>query len=789
MKDIKFKKVYMKNFKCHEELEFDFSINKLIFITGNNGKGKSSIIDAVTFALYDQTTKGVKGDDVIRKRSKKNCEILLTFSIGADEYRVETYRQHDKHGTTKLIFKNNVDITDIEVKDSKEYLKNLIMPFDVFINCVLFSQYVSKSFMELKQSGRKEILDNMLGLTQYEEHYEKFKNKLKELLEKELKLNTDKQRCIDLFNNTNKLLETYKQNLDKIKLELTEKYNNIENDIKESNKVIKELSKNYNESAHLAYKHDKEDIQNDISKLIQKYDSLKNLCANELSVSLKQYNSDLEKLIQEFELNKLKKTKDINEEKISIEKELLNIQSNLKEEISETEKKFKEELYDYDKKVSEEINDICSKLNLSKKEYENTQENIKKLERQLKEINANIEQYDNMLNKKNPECPTCGQEIRNESKEKVIEKKKEYLSSKTNIEKEIKIYNTKLDDIKIEGTEYVSLKEKKLEKKTEKINNINIKKSEALDKVNEKYSKKIEKASKKVSLLEDKISKIINKLSEELSSNKDILKESSESLQEEIKFKYKIEAEELMSDRTEKSEKLNDINIKLKEYEELFKEIENKQNRNIYLKEKLVECTEELKTFAKNTIDEVEKYEKEMNKYSTQTEEIEKEIVKNNKNIEIIKFWKNGFSDSGIKGVILDESIPILNKRAKELCEMVNDINVRFDSQKTLKSGDLRNSFTVNAIQSKNLSGFEEFSAGETRMVNLITLLCLRHLLEKMNNINLNILLMDECLDSLDSSNSVVVTEMLKKLSQEYCILLISHTLRDCVEADEYLSF
>ena len=57
------------------------------------------------------------------------------------------------------------------------------------------------------------------------------------------------------------------------------------------------------------------------------------------------------------------------------------------------------------------------------------------------------------------------------------------------------------------------------------------------------------------------------------------------------------------------------------------------------------------------------------------------------------------------------------------------------------------------------------------------------------NNTHINIMLLDEILDTLDEENSEIVVNMIKQLSNEHCILLISHTLKSCIVADEDYMF
>ena len=243
----------------------------------------------------------------------------------------------------------------------------------------------------------------------------------------------------------------------------------------------------------------------------------------------------------------------------------------------------------------------------------------------------------------------------------------------------------------------------------------------------------------------------------------------------------------------------------LKKKDEVQKTLDKFQNEfeklhSIYLKVNETKTTIRLKTdqIEKNKEKlkiELQNIEKNINSINEKIKNKEQEIInlklsiqsKIRKN-EILTFWKSAFSDTGIKSILLDESLPILNEKARELSNLTDCIKVSFDSQKALKSGDLRDKFTINVLQTKNLSDFNELSAGETRMANIIILLCLRHLMETIQGLRMNVLLLDEILDTLDQDNAALAVGMIKRLSEDHCVVLISHTLRNFIDADEELA-
>ena len=110
----------------------------------------------------------------------------------------------------------------------------------------------------------------------------------------------------------------------------------------------------------------------------------------------------------------------------------------------------------------------------------------------------------------------------------------------------------------------------------------------------------------------------------------------------------------------------------------------------------------------------LEENETKVNSYKEEIDRLkylDADLFVERKNIEEeikrIEFWKKGFSDSGIKSILLDETIPILNRKSIELCSRIPNIKVNFDSQTALKSGEYRNKFKIEVLQTRNLSGFK----------------------------------------------------------------------------------
>jgi exonuclease SbcC len=786
MNQICFDTLELENFKSYEKTNFDF-VNGFTIITGRNGSGKTTIIDGLYWCLYDVTTKGRKGDSIIRKRAGKNCSAILKFRINEDQFEVRNYRKHYKYSDSKFLFKNGNDISGNTRKDTNIIIENLLIPSEVFLNCLLFSQYINNSFTEMKNSEQKDILDRMLGFDKFDRYYD---------------------LASELFKECNDKYE-----LEKVKLPI------LENNISRSKELIQADETNLR-NVILADEDRRVNLSNTIEKLTQYIESNKDaslevdLVQNQLSELNRQHSTFLERkraISETYKTNKAALVEKYKSKADSIESE---ISSNFSEQLSEIINKINNielEIKAIITNSAKRLEAIETKRAFRTKEIDELyRPKIEQINNTIYRITADIQEIDKLattyeknktdlenrievinkgLNKKNPTCYACGQEIKDKKlediKNQLIDLKNELSGLNDNIENDLnkrkklvceyRDSKKDLETIKLKYNEELRL----MNEKADSVRN----ETESLAKDKEN------KLRNSINIIEKDKSKIESKRSE-------VIKEKKE----EIKLNYSNELQSLYNDAQSKSqsldEKINSIQENINSLNLKFQEVQNKSK----LLTKYQSDLNSIKTLTNG--DELRFNETKMmieNRIAAEqknTQLFEIQIAALNKNMDdleqdkrIASFWKEAFSDSGIKGILLDESIPLLNEKAKELSLLTNNIRVRFNSQKSLKSGDMRNAFNVDVVQTENLTDDRaDFSGGEGRIVDIISLICLRNLLERMYNVNINIYLFDEILDSLSPDNIEVAFDFIRNICKENCVILISHTWKkDTVDCDRFI--
>lgn len=768
-------------------MSFNFEPNRFCVITGPNGSGKTTLaIDALCWCVYDETSKGRKGDSVIRKRSGKNTRVTIDFSVDDDEYRIENNRQHDNYGSSKMLIKNGVPIPGADRAETNKRIIDILMPKDVFKNCLLFSQYIDKPFAEMGDTGQKNIFDLMMGFERFNSYYDKTKEYIKKIeaeiekLSKELLLldkNTEKDRElleseINLRNNTTETYNSRKSEVESEIKELTSK----------NNYFIKEVSVKQEKLDNL------KKVQEEISNATSKINVIKDKFESDKQLIIARITSN-----REEEKNKVEKG--FKEELSSIIIELENINNlfnSLKQDIVAKNESLKSEYYRKENEIKvpirDEINIVSNDLKDAINESHNLRNNIDDLENSKISIQNNIDDIEKNLNQEIPKCYACKQEIRGSNLDeiKLIHRdEKNKISKLIEDIEQLKLQKTRIDKIVAE--------------KDKQIKEINNREKEKLLEL-EEWKKRV---LKELSDYKDSKASSINSRKENLTSKKDrieqdinnsislIDKKYKDLLYSEIEEKHK-QSSMIVDNLTNNLNQLIENRNALENNINYLNDISDKLNANNGMIRSKREELDNMGLSHSKNIDNIQfkisKLEKIVNEDLTAEQPIRKSIECFERKLLIAKFWKKAFSPKGIRAILLDESIPILNEKARELSAKTDCIRVNFSSQKPLKSGEFRNQFCVLPIQTTNLTDErEDFSQGEGRMVDIITLLSLRYLLEKTYDKTFNISLFDEILDSLYRDNAEIVIDFLKKMSESSCTILITHTLRNDIEPDEHL--
>lgn len=361
-------------------------------IYGNNGSGKTSIIDAIFFCLYGKTirTSGTLASgflslkDLINKDSNE-AEVAVEFSIDGLDYSVN--RKITSSGKTLSYIKlGNEQIA--EGKHVSELLENSIigLGFDELKDSIIIMQDEMSKYIEMKPIDRKNALIDLFKINEYEKYKIELNDKAKELngkIEESKMFISNLKNSIESENNILNQLNAYNsttrassvivneetENLEKIEKDLT----NVESDIEKVGLEIKlaEQSKRKNEETIKSLKNGMSSIEGKTTCP---------LCFQNIENSMTvtdHYNSEIKKLEDQIII--------LNTD-ISTATKKYNELSILEKELNYKKQKIKTTLENETRKAQEiktNIEILNSKL-----------EEISKTKKQLTEEKAKIEKYE-----------------------------------------------------------------------------------------------------------------------------------------------------------------------------------------------------------------------------------------------------------------------------------------------------------------------------------------------------------------------------------------------------------
>ena len=168
---INFKRIKFSNFFSFKEADIDLTNRGYTIVKGvnnnpidnsqSNGSGKSSIWEAISYALTGTTIRGVK--DVVNNKGDDGATVELEFDIDNDHYRVCRYKDTKEFKTDLKIYINGEDKSGKGIRDSEKLLAQYIPDLNAQLigSVIVLGQGLPQRFTNNTPSGRKEILEKL----------------------------------------------------------------------------------------------------------------------------------------------------------------------------------------------------------------------------------------------------------------------------------------------------------------------------------------------------------------------------------------------------------------------------------------------------------------------------------------------------------------------------------------------------------------------------------------------------------------------------------------------------
>jgi len=154
----------------------DFDRNDLTLVLGENldlggdgsrnGTGKTTIINALSYALYGQALSNIRKDNLVNKTNGKNMLVSLDFSVNSQEYRIERGR---KPNVLRFYINNEHKAAEDEAQGDSRETQDAIervmnMSHDMFKHVLALNTY-TEPFLSLKANDQRTIIEQLLGIT------------------------------------------------------------------------------------------------------------------------------------------------------------------------------------------------------------------------------------------------------------------------------------------------------------------------------------------------------------------------------------------------------------------------------------------------------------------------------------------------------------------------------------------------------------------------------------------------------------------------------------------------
>jgi len=206
----------------------------------SNGAGKSSIFESIVYSIFDKTTRGLKGDDVVNDIVGKNTCVFLDFDDdNGVPYRIARYRKHNEHKNGVYVYRDSKNITPKSAKDTNKFIESLFqIDYDTFTNSILFGQGLIKMFSVASDSEKKDILEKILNMTVFRDAQNEAKNRLTEV-------KTDISKAEKIIETSKNLQTEVEATIASLKKSEKEHASNINGEIKKLSDELEEREKEF----------------------------------------------------------------------------------------------------------------------------------------------------------------------------------------------------------------------------------------------------------------------------------------------------------------------------------------------------------------------------------------------------------------------------------------------------------------------------------------------------------------------------------------------------------------
>lgn len=813
----------------HDTVELDFTSFDLACISGQNGAGKSSLLDAITWVLFGQARK--RDESLINLQSTA-AEVALEFAYEGNTYRVQ--RTLPKGKTSLLEFQilepqegRWKAITGHTLRDTQYTIEHTLrLDYDTFVSASFFLQGKADQFTQQKASDRKRILGSILGLEVWEIYRERvikrrrsteadIQNLDGRMQEINAELGEEQERTEKLASLQVELKRLARQR--KAQEKLLEQARQVEASLNEQRKLVDMLGRQLQSAVHR-----QAELEQRITKRVQERDSYRQLEARTdeiqaayagwqtLRLELERWD-EVARRFREHETRRQAPLMQIEGERARLEQERVALRAEeqavqaqiassdgLEDQLTTTRKALEMAESGLKQKTGLDEQLQAARARQAEAKAENP-----RLKAEMVELRERI---DKLSTTEGAECPLCGQPLAAHDRMRLID--------------ELNSQGTELGDRFRSNQAFMNEADEKVRSLQVEINTLSRFENERLALVQTitRLENQVETIRQRSAEWQQKGSLRLAEVQKALSTEGFSMEARQLLAQIDVELKA-IGYDAAAHDACRKQETVS------RSAEADFRALEAARAALQPIQREIAENQDQLKVL----VEEVKRQQQENDDAAAQlaaaeavapdlesTERLLHDILEqeNSQRMEVgaaqqkvmvlkdlklrlkeltaqreqlarlvsqYKLLDRAFGKDGVPALLIEQALPEIEGRANELLERLSEGNmsVRFETQaafKDKKREDLRETLDIKISDGAGTRDYELYSGGEAFRVNFAIRLALSELLAKRAGARLQTLVVDEGFGSQDAQGRQHLIEAINQVKHDFAkVLVISH--------------
>ena len=816
-----------------QPVTLDFTSFDLACISGANGAGKSSLLDAITWALFGQARKR---DESLINTACDAAEVTLNFLYEDNTYRVHRVNKRGKSSTVDFFIQIPPDqdgsnswktLSERTLRATDSLIeKTLRLDYETFINASFFLQGKADQFATQRPADRKRILSSILGLDIWEVYRERaslerrqqegeittLDGRLHEILVELEEENDRKARLAELEKQLAALVadrQKRARTLEKLKKQETE----LQEQAKMLNILKKQLeltSQNRDRNAALLEER-LEEYHNDQKMLADAADTE---AAYQTWLDTRTKLSEWEQIAEQFRKSETRR----HEPSLAIEaqgarltQELSNLESTLKtlQAAEERLPELKEELQSAQKAAKAIQKNMTGRSHLEEdirklhQDQADARAENPRLRDEMKELKERINQLDEV---EGADCPLCGQSLSPEEREELLSQLNQQGTSLGDRFREnealLNDFDTRQKAMEEQLTQLQQLDDN-LRDVTRQIDQINdrLKQIETLrkdwDKNNARHMADIKTALKEKSYAPEAHSQLaiidteLKALGYDAAAHEAVRQAELDGRKAETAFSALNSARAALTPLAREIEGLQDqLKNQTAEVERLQQDHDDAAARYAAAETQLPDLhaaeadllnAQELENRLRMDVGAANQKVAVLESQRERQASLSKEREQISTRIEQLKVLERSFGKDGVPALLIEQALPEIEEQANQTLARLsnNTMSVQFITQREFKDASREDKKETLDIRISDGSGgrdYEMFSGGEAFRVNFAIRLALSRVLAQRAGARLQTLVIDEGFSSQDAQGRQRLIEAINLVRPDFAkILVITH--------------